>query len=77
MDLYRLLATSTDPWSISQLVTTVIPTVDGPGISASAIGITALIIILTYRSASASSRAGGRVGPRVSSGVVNKIIFFI
>ena len=33
MDLYRLLATSTDPWSISQLVTTVIPTVDGPGIS--------------------------------------------
>ena len=43
MDLYRLLATSTDPWSISQLVTTVIPTVDGPGISASAIGITALV----------------------------------
>ena len=32
------------------------------------------VIILTYRSASASSRAGGRVGPKVSSGVVNKKI---
>ena len=32
------------------------------------------VIILTYRSASASSRAGGRVGPRVSSSIVNKKI---